>query len=69
MTGASNDYSVGTTWLEHDGRYYLIEVLRERLIFPDLKRRVVAEADRHARSDHLDDRADARSGLAHLVEI
>ena len=48
MTGASNDYSVGTTWLEHDGRYYLIEVLRERLIFPDLKRRVVAEAERHA---------------------
>ncbi len=48
MTGASNDYSVGTTWLEHDGRYYLIEVLRERLIYPDLKRRVVAEADRHA---------------------
>jgi predicted phage terminase large subunit-like protein len=47
-TGASNDYSVGTSWLEHDGRYYLIEVLRERLIFPDLKRRVVTEAERHA---------------------
>ena len=43
----SCDFSVGTTWLEHDNCFYLIDVVRERLDYPDLKRRVVAEAVKH----------------------
>jgi phage terminase large subunit-like protein len=31
--GASNDWSVCTTWLIQDGNYYLMHVLRERLDF------------------------------------
>lgn len=41
------DYSVCTTWLQHDNGLYLTDVVRERLDYPDLKRRVVAEARKH----------------------
>ena len=41
------DYSVCTTWLEQENRFYLIDVVRERFDYPDLKRRVVAEVGKH----------------------
>ena len=41
------DYSVCTTWLEQENCFYLIGVVRERFDYPDLKRRVVAEAGKH----------------------
>lgn len=31
-----SDYSVCTTWLVYDGAYYLLEVFRKKLIFPEL---------------------------------
>jgi len=34
-----SDYSVCTTWGVHDEYYYLLELCRERLDYPDLKRR------------------------------
>ena len=40
MTGAANDYSVCTTWLMTKNDYYLIDVFRARLQYPDLRRRV-----------------------------
>lgn len=42
--GLANDWSVGTTWLYQDHFYYLIDVSREKLNYPDLKARVVAKA-------------------------
>jgi len=42
-----NDYSVCTTWLARDGKHYLLDVLRERLDFPALKRAVIAQAARY----------------------
>jgi len=39
-----NDPSVCTTWAECDDGYYLIDVWRERVEFPELKRQVVALA-------------------------
>ncbi len=45
--GEINDYSVCTTWQESGDSYYLIDVFRRRLEYPDLKRRVVEEAQRH----------------------
>lgn len=42
-----NDYSVGTTWLVRGSDYYLLDLVRERLAYPDLKRRIIAEAQRH----------------------
>jgi predicted phage terminase large subunit-like protein len=45
--GTGNDWSVCTTWLHQDHRSWLLDVVRERLEFPDLKRRVAHEAARH----------------------
>jgi predicted phage terminase large subunit-like protein len=42
-----NDYSVCTSWLAQGNRYYLFDVLREKLDYPNLKRRVLDHAVRH----------------------
>jgi predicted phage terminase large subunit-like protein len=42
--GEANDYSVCTSWGVLGGDYYLLDVLRERLEYPDLKRRAIALA-------------------------
>lgn len=34
--GSSNDYSVCTTWVEHGGKHYLVDVFRQKLDFPGL---------------------------------
>jgi predicted phage terminase large subunit-like protein len=44
--GELNDYSVGTTWAIIGKRVYLLDVVRERLELPALKRRVIDESDR-----------------------
>jgi len=36
-----NDYSVCTTWRRNDDRFYLLDVFRKRLNYPDLKRAVI----------------------------
>ena len=38
--GEENDYSVCTTWLVHENKYYLIDVLRGRFDFPTLRTKV-----------------------------
>jgi hypothetical protein len=44
--GATNDYSVGTTWLFREGAYYLLDVVRKRLEYPDLRREVNESVER-----------------------
>jgi predicted phage terminase large subunit-like protein len=39
-SGELNDYSVCTTWGSYNGHYYLLDVVRQRLNYPDLKRKV-----------------------------
>ena len=46
-TTKNSDYSACTTWLKVQKDYYLIHVLRKRLAFPDLKRRVVSHGMAH----------------------
>jgi predicted phage terminase large subunit-like protein len=41
-----HDWSVGTIWLRRGQEHYLLEVVRVRLDYPALKRRIVAEAQR-----------------------
>jgi predicted phage terminase large subunit-like protein len=41
--GELNDYSVCTTWGLYDGHSYLLHVLRQRLNYPDLKRKVAEQ--------------------------
>ncbi len=43
-TGEWNDYSVCTTWGVNGKHYYLLNVLRERLLYPDLRMRVLQQA-------------------------
>jgi predicted phage terminase large subunit-like protein len=45
--GEHNDYSVCTTWGTIGQDYYLLNVIRERLEYPDLKRRIIAAAEVH----------------------
>ena len=41
-----SDYSVCTSWGVHEKRYYLLDVFRQRLNYPDLKRKVRELASR-----------------------
>ena len=57
------DYSVCTTWGVRGQEYYLIDVIRERLEYPDLKRRLLQEAERHRAHYVLIERAGSGLGL------
>ncbi len=46
-SGELNDYSVCTTWGVVHGKYYLLEVLRRRLDYPELKRSVWDQARKY----------------------
>ena len=46
-TDERNDYSVCTTWAVKQKEYYLLDVWRARVEFPDLKRKIVSHALRH----------------------
>jgi len=45
-TSELNDFSVCTTWGVYDGQYYLLDVFRRRLNYPDLKRAVIAQSEK-----------------------
>jgi len=42
-TKTANDYSVCTTWAECENGYYLLDVWKQKVEFPDLKRMVVSK--------------------------
>lgn len=67
--GLTNDYSACTTWLVRDKTYFLLDVFRARLEFPELKRRVIEHA-RIWRADRLviEDAASGQSLLQELTE-
>jgi predicted phage terminase large subunit-like protein len=46
-SGELNDYSVCTTWGYLYKRYYLLDVVRQRLNYPQLKRKVIAQIEKH----------------------
>lgn len=46
-TGDTNDWSVCTTWLMVKRNYYLLDVWRGRLEFPQLRRKLIALAQEH----------------------
>ncbi len=47
MTGDTNDYSVCTTWRIVKSDYYLTDVFRARLQYPELRRKIAGLAARH----------------------
>jgi predicted phage terminase large subunit-like protein len=65
--GAQNDWSVCTTWLIHDGHYYLIDRVRDRFDYPRLRQTAIAQAERHKPSVVLIE--DASTGIALAQEL
>lgn len=66
-TGQANDYSVCTTWGVAKQNYFLLDVKRKRLEFPDLLRAVINEAKKHSAHSILIE--DAASGTALLQAL
>ncbi len=75
-SGELNDFSVCTTWGVYDRRYYLLDVFRERLDYPTLKRKVIELSNKHQpRTVLIEDKAsgtqliqDLRSDGHHRVK-
>ena len=65
--GEENDYTVCTTWLVHENRYYLIDVLRGRFDFPTLRTLVTEQAQLHKATRVLIE--DAGFGTALIQEL
>lgn len=65
--GPTNDYSVCTTWLMRGVDYYLLDVLRRRLEYPDLKRAVIDHAAKHHATAVLIE--DAGTGTPLIAEL
>jgi predicted phage terminase large subunit-like protein len=67
MTGEANDYSVCTTWRMVGPDYYLIEVFRARLQYPELRRQIISLAARHVAETILIE--NAGPGMALLQDL
>ena len=66
--GEENDYSVCTTWLIYQNKYYfLVDVLRGRFDYPTLRRKVYEQAGLHKPSPILIE--DAGFGTALIQEL
>src|SRR5215472_2156994 len=62
-----SDYSVCTSWLVQGNHYYLFDVLRQKLEYPDLKRRVFEQAiKKNANTVLIEDKG---SGTSLIQEI
>jgi predicted phage terminase large subunit-like protein len=65
--GGQNDWSVCTTWLLHENKYYLIDVLRGRFDYPTLKAQAISLASLHKPAKILIE--DAGVGTALVREL
>jgi predicted phage terminase large subunit-like protein len=61
------DYSVGTVWHAQGDNYYLLELIRDRFDFPDLKRAVLAQKQRWPEAHILIE--DRGSGTSLIQEL
>ena len=66
-TGSTNDYSVCTTWEMIKDDYYLVDVFRGRLKYPDLRRKVITLANKFNPEAILIE--DAGPGMALLQDL
>ncbi len=66
-SGVKNDYSVCTTWYEYENLYYLVDVFREKVEFPELKRTVINLYDKWSPTALLiEDKASGQSLIQDL---
>lgn len=61
----AHDYSVCTTWHEYKRGYYLVDIFRQRLEFPDLRRAILSQAEKYKPNAILIE--DKGSGI-HLIQ-
>lgn len=62
-----NDYSVCTTWIVTENKYYLVNVWRGRAEFPELKRKVIELYEKHLPNEILiEDKASGQSLIQEL---
>ena len=62
-----NDYSVCTTWLVTQNGYYLLDMWKDRVEFPELKRKVVELSEKHNSNEILiEDKASGQSLIQEL---
>jgi predicted phage terminase large subunit-like protein len=67
-TAELNDYSVCTTWAQKNRRIYLLDVLRRRMEYPDLKRAVRQHADLfHPTNILIEDKASGTQLIQELI--
>ena len=66
-SGELSDFSVCTTWAFFDKRFYLLDVFRKRLSYPELKRAVVDQWKRHKPSKVLIE--EKSSGISLLQDL
>lgn len=66
-TDRTSDYSVCTTWLRRKNESYLLDVLRIRLEYPDLRRRILSHAKAHGTKTVLIE--DASSGASLIQDL
>jgi predicted phage terminase large subunit-like protein len=65
--GELNNYSVCTTWLVKGKDYYLKHVFREKLLYPDLKREIINQAQAHSANEVIiEDKASGSSLIQDL---
>jgi predicted phage terminase large subunit-like protein len=65
--GAQNDWSVCTTWLVADGKYYLLDLVRDRFEYPLLRDTALELANRFKPHEILIE--DASTGIALAQEL
>jgi predicted phage terminase large subunit-like protein len=65
--GEKNDFSVCTTWGETLNQYYLLDVVRERLDYPDLKKIILSKASNWKPGAILIE--DKASGIAMIQDL
>jgi phage terminase large subunit-like protein len=67
IAGEANDFSVCTTWRMIRGDYYLVDVFRDRLQYPDLRRKIASLAVQHGAQTILNE--NAGPGLTLLQDL
>ncbi len=67
--GSQSNYSVCTTWLYHDKRYYLLDVYREQVDYPTLKAQAISSAKLHNAKVILIEDAGTGTALAKELQM
>jgi predicted phage terminase large subunit-like protein len=67
--GELNDYSVGSVWQVRGNVFYLIDVIREKLAYPDLKRMIVEVAHRRCYAANTVLIEEAASGISLIQHL